>query len=65
MPTGTIKFFNAERGFGFIKPDDSGTDVFFHVTALENQQPPQENQHVTFEIGVDKKNGRQKAINVR
>lgn len=35
--SGTVKFFNAERGYGFIKPDDGGRDVFVHVTAVERQ----------------------------
>ena len=66
MPTGTVKIFNADRGFGFIKPDDAGPDVFFHVSALETRQAAiQLGQRVTFEMGVDKKNGKEKAISVR
>jgi CspA family cold shock protein len=63
--TGAIKLFNADRGFGFIKPDDAGPDVFFHVSALETLQHPQPGQRVSFEMGVDKRNGREKATIVR
>lgn len=66
MPTGTVKFFNADRGFGFIKPDDPGPDVFVHMTALSPGAPSlTEGMRVTFEVGTDRKNGKTKAANVR
>lgn len=66
MPAGSVKFFIGSRGFGFIKPDEGGPDVFVHVTDLAPGTPPLvEDMRVNFEIGTDRKNGRQKAIDVR
>src|SRR5215470_775104 len=55
--SGTVKFFNAERGYGFIKPDDGGRDVFVHVTAVERAglKDLTEGQRITFEVEPDKK----------
>ena len=55
--TGTVKFFNAERGYGFIKPDDGGRDVFVHITAVERAglKDLTEGQRITFEVEPDKK----------
>jgi cold shock protein len=64
MPTGKIKMFNEGKGFGFIKPDDGGGDVFFHVTALREGEEITEGKAVTFETGVDKKSGKTKAVSV-
>jgi CspA family cold shock protein len=65
MPTGTIKMFNENKGFGFIKPDGGGgADVFFHVSALRDGDEITEGKAVTFEIGVDPKSGRAKAVSV-
>jgi cold shock protein len=64
--TGTVKFFNAERGYGFIKPDDGGRDVFVHVTAVERAglKDLAEGQRITFEVEPDKKGKGPKAVNL-
>ena len=64
--TGTIKFFNAERGYGFIKPDDGGRDVFVHITAVERAglKDLAEGQRITFEVEPDKKGKGPKAVNL-
>ena len=52
MATGTVKWFNAEKGFGFIEQDGGGPDVFAHYSAIATQgyRELQEGQHVTFEV---------------
>lgn len=52
MPTGTVKWFNADKGYGFIAPDDGGKDVFVHVSAVKRSgiEELQENQKVAFEL---------------
>jgi len=64
--TGTIKFFNAERGYGFIKPDDGGRDVFVHITAVESAglKVLNEGQRIIFEVEPDKKGKGPKAVNL-
>jgi cold shock protein len=64
--TGTIKFFNAERGYGFIKPDDGGRDVFVHITAVERAglKDIAEGQRITFDVEPDKKGKGPKAVNL-
>jgi cold shock protein len=64
MPSGKIKMFNEDKGFGFIKPADGGDDVFFHVTALREGDDITVGKAVTFEIGVDPKSGKSKAVSV-
>jgi CspA family cold shock protein len=64
MPSGKIKMFNEEKGFGFIKPDDGSNDVFFHVSALREGDEIIKGKAVTFEIGVDPKSGKSKAVSV-
>jgi CspA family cold shock protein len=58
--TGTVKFFNGERGYGFIKPDDGGRDVFVHITAVERAglKSLMEGQRISFEVEPDKKGQR-------
>ncbi len=55
--TGTVKFFNGERGYGFIKPDDGGRDVFVHITADERAglKSLVEGQRISFDVEPDKK----------
>ena len=64
MPTGTVKWFNDQKGYGFIAPDDGGKDVFVHHTAIQEQgfRSLQEGQKVQFELQQDAKGGR--AVNV-
>ena len=65
MPqSGTIKFFNADKGYGFIKPDDGGKDIFVHVTAVEEAglQTLNEGQRVSYDIEADKKGKGPKAV---
>jgi CspA family cold shock protein len=52
MPTGTVKFFNQSKGFGFIQPDAGGKDVFVHITAVQRAGLPglNENQKVSYEL---------------
>lgn len=64
MPTGKIKMFNEDKGFGFIKPDDGGIDVFFHVSALREGDDVTVGKPVTFESGNDRKSGKIKAVSV-
>jgi cold shock protein len=65
--SGTIKFFNGEKGYGFIKPDDGGRDIFVHITALEQAglQTLDVGQRITFEIEPDKKGKGPKAVQLQ
>ncbi|WP_429819391.1 cold-shock protein [Ensifer sp. B1-9] len=65
MATGKVKFFNADKGFGFITPDAGGTDVFVHVSALQYGDVLREGQSVSYDLGQDRKTGKSKAENVR
>lgn len=62
--TGTVKFFNQDKGFGFIAPDDGGIDVFVHVTSLAFGEPLKEGQKVSYQVGQDRRTGKAKAENV-
>lgn len=54
MATGSVKFFNADKGFGFIKKED-GSDIFFHVSEVQESRELQENDQVQFEEGEGRK----------
>ena len=60
MPTGTVKFYNDQKGYGFIAPDGGGNDVFVHATALERAGLTglRKNQKVSFETEVDRRSGK-------
>jgi CspA family cold shock protein len=64
--TGTVKFFNSEKGYGFIKPDDGGRDIFVHITAVEKagMKTLAEGQKISFEVEPDKKGKGPKAVDL-
>ncbi len=65
MATGTVKWFNAQKGFGFIQPEGGGQDVFLHITAVQaaGLRDLAENQRVTYEVVTER--GKQAAANLR
>ena len=67
MTSGTVKWFNATKGFGFIQPDDGGKDVFVHVSAVERSEfnTLGEGQKVGYELERDRKTGRESASALR
>ena len=65
MATGTVKFFNQDKGFGFITPDDGGQDVFVHVSGVLSGGPLRDGSKVSYDLGQDRKTGKSKAENVR
>ena len=66
MPTGTVKWFNTTKGFGFIAPDDGGKDVFVHISAVERAGLTglADNQKVEFEL-QEGRDGRSSADNIK
>ena len=67
MPTGTVKFYNSTKGFGFIAPDDGAKDVFVHATALEaaGMRGLVEGQKISFDVEADKRTGKLAATNLQ
>lgn len=66
MPSGTVKWFNSTKGFGFIEPDEGGADVFVHISAVERSGigHPTEGQKLSYELERDQKKGRVSAVNL-
>ncbi len=67
MTTGTVKWFNAQKGYGFIQPDNGGRDAFVHISAVERAGlgTLTEGQKVEFELVEDRRSGKQSADNLR
>ena len=67
MATGTVKFFNAQKGFGFIVQDGGGPDVFVHISAVERAGMSNlvEGQKLTFDIQADPRKGKSSAANLQ
>ena len=65
MAYGTVKFFNQEKGFGFITPDEGGQDVFVHVSAVHGSTLLRDGQRVSYEVGQDRRTGKSRAEGVR
>ncbi|MER2267799.1 cold-shock protein [Methylobacterium oxalidis] len=67
MSTGTVKWFNETKGFGFIQPDDGGKDVFVHISAVERSgmRTLVEGQKVSYEVEADRRSGKESAANLK
>jgi cold shock protein len=67
MATGTVKWFNATKGFGFIQPTDGGTDVFVHISAVERAEVRDlnEGQKISYDVVADKRTGKSSADNLK
>ncbi|EJL52369.1 MULTISPECIES: cold-shock protein [Rhizobium] len=67
MNSGTVKWFNSTKGFGFIQPDDGSTDVFVHISAVERAGLGNlsDGQKITYDLVRDKKSGKNSADNLR
>ena len=66
MPTGTVKFFNTDKGYGFIQPDDGGSDAFVHISAVEKagMRTLNKEQRVSYELEEGQR-GRTSAVNLQ
>jgi CspA family cold shock protein len=67
MQSGTVKFFNEQKGYGFIAPDNGGKDVFVHVSAVERSglRSLVEGQKVSFDVETDRRSGKLAAVNLQ
>jgi CspA family cold shock protein len=67
MATGTVKWFNSTKGFGFIQPDDGAADVFVHISAVERAglRGLNDGQKISYDLVADKRSGKNSADNLR
>lgn len=67
MNTGTVKWFNGQKGFGFIQPEGGGQDVFVHISAVERSGMSglAEGQKVSYELMIDRRSGKSSAENLK
>ena len=67
MATGTVKWFNDQKGYGFIQPDSGGRDVFVHVSAVERAglRGLAEGQKISYEVEADRRTGKESAVDLK
>lgn len=67
MASGTVKWFNGEKGYGFIQPDGGGNDIFVHISAVEQagMRSLNEGQKISYEVVADKRSGKMSAGNLQ
>ncbi|MBN9437872.1 cold-shock protein [Bosea sp. (in: a-proteobacteria)] len=67
MATGTVKWFNETKGYGFITPDAGGSDVFVHISAVERSglRGLNEGQKISYDLEADRKTGKSAAVNLK
>jgi CspA family cold shock protein len=67
MATGTVKWFNSTKGYGFIQPNDGGKDVFVHISAVEaaGLRGLNDNQVVSYELERDRRSGKESAVQLK
>ncbi|MGQ5719991.1 cold-shock protein [Pseudochrobactrum asaccharolyticum] len=67
MATGTVKWFNSTKGFGFIQPDEGGADVFVHISAVERagMRDLADNQKISYDLERDNRSGKMSATNLQ
>ena len=67
MATGTVKWFNEQKGYSFIQPDQGRRDVFVHISAVERSGLPglREGQKISYEVEADRRSGKESATNLK